>query len=228
MATYYAKETQATFAHAVYPDVPQATDSEKYGACHVQGSNEWIYRSFLKHDIGGVPYKSKIASAKLWVYCFYHHDNAATATHNFARVTESWDENTLTWNNKPEQHTDMYLDEWVLPPAVNAWGSYDITRMVQEWVDGTYPNYGLQFINNNEGAYRTEWCFYNRRIRGGQFATYIEIEYEPAEEVRITKTRMTEIADEVRRITGATDTMTTAQIITALQGISTQTTEATE
>ena len=219
MATYYAKEIQATFAHSQYPDDTQYNDSERFGACHVHGSNEWIYRSFLKYDLSGIPYKSRIISAKLYVYCFYHHDNAASATHNLTRVTEPWDETTLTWNNKPAENTQLYLSEWASAPAVNSWGCWDIAPMVQEWVDRTYPNYGLQFVNHDEGAYRTEWCFYNRRIRDGKYATYIEIEYEPETELRITEARLTEIANLVRSITGSAEALTPAGIVSALKSI---------
>ena len=44
-------------------------------------------------------------------------------------------------------------------------------------------------------------------------------------EYKVQADTMTSIADEVIRITGATETMTTAEIITALQGVAVQTTE---
>lgn len=218
MVTYYAKEIQATFAHAMYPDTPQH-DAQSWAVCNVHGSNNWIYRAFLKHDITGIPYKSVITSAKLFVFCNYHHDNAATAKHNLTRVMEDWNETTLTWNNKPEQNTEMYLDIDATPPSVGTWGSYDITRMVQEWVDGVYPNYGLQFVNIGEGAYRTEWRFANRRGENGTYATYIEIEYEPTEEYRITRTRTEELATEIRRITAIEDTLSPAEMKAALESL---------
>lgn len=217
MATLYAKEIQATFAHKQAPDTPQH-NAQSYGVCNVQGSNDWIYRAFLQHDISQIPYKSTITSARLYVYCCYHSDNAASSTHNITRVTEAWDETTLTWNNMPEQNTELYLEQWATAPAVDTWGSYDITRMVQEWVDGTHPNYGLQFVNGNEGAYRTEWRFWNKRFEGNM-PSYIEIEYEPALEYRITEARMNEIAEQVRRITGTTDALTPAGIVVALSGV---------
>ena len=217
MAVLYAREIQATFAHSQYPDTPQH-DAQSYGVCNVQGSNDWIYRAFLKHDISSIPYKSTIIRAELFVYCCYHHDHAAASTHNLTRVTEDWDETTLTWNNMPEQNSQLYLEEAALPPAVDSWGSWDITRMVQEWVNGTYPNYGLQFVNNDEGAYRTEWRFWNRRWENG-LESYIKIEYEPALEYRITNARMKELAAQVRRITGRTDALTVQDMAAELAQI---------
>lgn len=214
MAIYYAKEIQSTYGHAVYPNNTYGNSS----VCHLHGSNEWIYRAFLKHDLSGIPYKSKINSAKLYVYCCYLHDYGASATHNITRVMSDWNEDTLTWNNKPEQNTEMYLDEYVSSPDLNTWGSWDITRMVQEWVDKTYPNYGLQLVNNNEGAYRTEWRFYTKEANNG-LATYIEIEYEPQEEYRISKSRMQELADEARRLGNVEGELTTAQMQEIFAGV---------
>lgn len=211
---YYAKEIQSTYGHAIYPNNIYGSSS----VCYLHGSNKWIYRAFLKHDLSGIPYKSKIISAKLYVYCCYLHDNGASATHNITRVMSDWNEDTLTWNNKPEQNTEMYLDEYVSSPDLNTWGSWDITRMVQEWVDKTYPNYGLQFVNSNEGAYRTEWRFYTKEANNG-LATYIEIEYEPQEEYRISKARVEELADDARRLCGITDELSPKNIHNALSSL---------
>lgn len=214
MATYYARECKATYG-GTQPDPNEVCGA--YNHCKTHGSNEWIYRSFLWHDLSGIPYKSRILSAKLYVYCYYHNDNAAGALHNFSRVTESWDEESLTWNNMPAVDSKLYCEEWQTAPALNSWGSWDITPLVQEWVDQTYPNYGLQIVNQSENVYRKDWFFSNRRSSYG--GTYIEIEYEPEEEYRITRARMEEIVTEVRRITGAEGTLSIAEVVSELKKI---------
>lgn len=51
-----------------------------------------------------------------------------------------WDENTATWNNFPGR-----LETTVIPPPTSyGWWVTDVTSMVQDFVNGTYDNYGFQ------------------------------------------------------------------------------------
>lgn len=215
MATYYAREIQAAWGDKMNPgNTNLATGWE---CCWVQGSNDWWYHTFLQYDLSKIPYKSQITSAKLRVYDCWHNDNGGNGTTNIARVTEEWDEGTLCWNLMPAS-TGLYLKESVSPPGVGNWSDWDITEMVREWVHLEQPNYGLMIVNNNEGEYRVDWQFRNRFYNNGELATYIEIEYEPEPEVKITEARLTEIADQVRRITGTTTSLNPKNIVAALTG----------
>lgn len=217
MAVYFAKEIQAAWGDRQNPNNTEL--AKGWELCWVQGSNEWWYHTFLQYDLSPIPYKSKITSAILRVYDCWHNDNGANGTTNVARVTESWDEATLCWNLMPGS-TGQYLAESVSPPGVGNWSDWDITTLVQEWVDQEHENHGLMIFNNNEGEYRLDWQFRNRFYSEGELATYIEIEYEPETEMKITRARMTDIADQVRRITGTTEALTPQGIVEALAGIS--------
>lgn len=214
MATYYAKEVYSTFAETNN----KSNDPSEWYECWVQGSEDYWYRTFLKYDLSGIPYKSRITSAKLRLYESWKNDNGDNGTTNIARVTQDWVDSEVNWNNMPATE-GTYLSESVSPPGVGSWSDWDITALVQEWVDQAHPNYGLMIVNNNEGEYRVDWKFYNRHYNSGEYATYIEIEYEPEPEVRITQARLTEIAEQVRRIAGMGDTLTPSQIVTALAGV---------
>lgn len=216
MATYYAKETHAAWGDSMHPDIVRSTSTQNI--CWVQGSNAYWYRTFLRYNLSGIPYKSVIHSAKLRVYDCWHNDNGGSGTTNIARVTEDWDESTLCWNRMPGT-TGLYLSESVSPPGVGNWSDWDITALVQEWVSGEASNFGLMVVNHNEGEYRVDWKFYNRVYSGGTYATYIEIDYTPEPEVRITNARMDEIAAQVRRITGTTEALTPAGIVSALEAV---------
>ena len=215
MATYYAKEIYATFAESNVKD----NDPSKWYQCWVQGSNEYWYRSFLKHNLSGIPYKSRILSAKLRLCQSWVNDNSANGTTNIARVTQDWVDSAVNWNSMPAAE-GTYLSEDVHVPGLGNWTDWDITTLVQGWVNQTFPNYGLMIVNNNEGEYRVDWRFYNRHYNSGQYATYIEIEYEPEQELRITEARMAEIANEVRRLTGSTQALSPSAIVEELKNLS--------
>lgn len=216
MAIYRGKEIQSAFGSS--QEVSDTALAKEYQLCWVQSSNAWHFRTFLQYDLSGIPYKSQITSAKLRVYDRWHNDNGASGTTNIARVTETWDENTLCWNLMPES-SGLYLAESVSPPGVDTWSDWDITTLVQEWVNLEHPNYGLAIVNNNEESYRVDWQFYNRYYNNGSHASYIEIEYEPEPELKITQARLTEIADQARRLTGTTVTLTPKGIRDALAAL---------
>lgn len=219
MAILYAPEIKAAYGKSnESPDECTGT----YTKCNIQGSatvdETWIYRTFLQYDLSAIPYGSVIRSAKLRLYCyFWKGEQAANFTNNVVRVTEDWDELTLCWNNMPQWDANkLYLPADTYPPTANSWTDWDITSLVQEWVNLVHPNYGLHIKNNDEGAYRSQWEIWNRRYNQGTYATYIEIEYEPAAEYRISEVRMEEIAAHIRRITGTTANMTPGEIVANL------------
>lgn len=163
----------------------QAMTADKQGSpsspwtgnyCKMQGSNTWYYRTFLQYDLSLIPIGAEVISAKLKVYCSYWNDSGGSGTTNISRVTQEWDETTLTWNNQPTT-TGTYLESNVRPPSVGTWSDWDITNLVTEWVNETYPNYGLYIKNNNEGSYRVDWNISCHKTNDGN-ASYIEVEYE--------------------------------------------------
>lgn len=60
-----------------------------------------------------------------------------------AAVGSSWDEGTITWNNKPGPiaGSGTYHNY----PSGAGWIDIDITTWVQNWLDGTWTNNGVYF-----------------------------------------------------------------------------------
>ena len=221
MSIYKAKEVQAGYADIKQPDMISL-----YSTCAIQGSNGWAYRTYLQHDLSGIPVGSRILSAKLRMYEHSKNDNGDLGTTNIGRVIAEWNEKTICSNNKPG-YEGRYLAEDVPPPGVGNWTDWDVTTLVQEWVDGIYPNYGLMIINNNESAWRYNWTIRNRRYTEmygeGDFATYMEIDYLANTEdgYKISTDRMVDFANEVRRLKGSSEELSPSQILIELASINT-------
>ena len=203
--TYRANNIKAAYASKL-SDPNQVCGTQQY--CTIQGSNDWIYRTFLQYDLSGIPSDATIISAKMYVYCNYWNDNGGNGTTNIARVTSEWDEATLCWNKQPG-FTGTYLASNVKAPTVNSWGVWDVTSLVNEWHTGAYPNYGLHIKNNNEGSYRVNWDMYNYRYDSvnsndnddsNNLGTYILVEYEIYTEkyYKIEESDLVAIADAIR------------------------------
>lgn len=211
---YIAKEVKANYASSSYPD----SGASKATTCIVNGSNTYQYRSFLQHDFSGIPCGSKIISAKLYVYASEGNDNTAQGGHKFDAVISEWEEGSNTWNNQASVANTPIPAEWLVP-TIGAWNNWDITELVQKWIYQVMPNNGLMFVNKDETGYRHNWKFYNRR-QSEEYATYVEVEYEPIEQWCISHERMVEIADAIRDKTGKTDSLTVEQMVTEIEGIS--------
>lgn len=161
---------------AAYVDAYNNTGNGTSGSCTINGSNAWIYRTYLQFDLSSIPMEATIISAELHMYNYYGNDKYLIATQNIARCLTSWDETTITWANKPSL-SNNYLISTFKPSGVASWGCYDVTQIIKDWFAGTYDNYGLQIVNDPEGSYRYNWAIYNRRYSNGEYATYINVIY---------------------------------------------------
>ena len=112
-----------------------------------------IYLKFDLSDLSGMT----ITSATLYLYLdkFYSHYDEDFV--NLHRVTEhDWNERTLTWNNQPDNNlvyittTKVYLYTW----GGGEWKTWrGLESLVQGWVEGEYPNYGIMLECDSDSVY---------------------------------------------------------------------------
>ncbi len=140
-------------------------------------------RILLKFDLSSIPQNAQITSAVLYLDNYNPHGTTPipTAIH---RITESWSYG-VTWSTQPAYDpTPASTGTWYF-----SWshyeGSWDITSLVQGWVDGTYENYGITIRHNSEeegdgdDVYGPPWCgWWNVYGPSNQdYQPKIEIEY---------------------------------------------------
>ena len=158
--------------------VDEYNDANGYSsACVVDGSNSWIFRTFLKYDTSVLPNNAIISKATLNFYCDWYNDNGSSSTFKIHKVLTDWEENVIKWSTQPSFDSISYIAGGLATsaPTLNAWNEYDITDLVKAWIDT--DNYGMCIKAVNEGNYRRDWHLRNRRY-SEEFATYIEVEYE--------------------------------------------------
>ncbi|MCB9422415.1 MAG: DNRLRE domain-containing protein [Ardenticatenaceae bacterium] len=126
-------------------------------AGYYQGGSfaDGLIRSYLKFNLSGIPADSMIVSATL------HLEQAGgvdypgqSRTVTFYRVTGNWDEDTITWNNRPAYSNAVGSTSTTYD--YQDWVSFDVTEQVRNWVIGSQPNYGLVAIGPEAipGIYR--------------------------------------------------------------------------
>jgi hypothetical protein len=152
---------QNVYISSAYPDQNFAnrTQGDVLFAGTFTGAND-IYRSLLQFDIFNpthqIPPNSTIESAFLQLF-MYRNDNPGTARVEAFRLTDFFDQNTVTFNNRPPTGLPHGT---VIAPAAPALVRINLSLLVEGWYDGSIPNTGVELRgleneNNNIVGFRS-------------------------------------------------------------------------
>jgi len=134
-----------------------------------------ICRTFLKFDLSEIPSGATISSATLRYYYYrWWEANPVGRTNNLHKVTETWSEDSLTWDNKPGYNPTVFSSYIV--PSSYGWIETDITSYIQDKVDGE-ADHGFMVKDNTETSMgsNTNPCMYSKEY--GSYTPEIVIEY---------------------------------------------------
>lgn len=98
-------------------------------------------RAYLQFDLSAIPAGANIVSADLKIY-HYSTTGSTDFTIGMHKVTGNWQENTITWNNQPA-YLPITESTRLINTDKNGWISWDITALLQGWIDGDIINYGV-------------------------------------------------------------------------------------
>jgi hypothetical protein len=116
-----------------------------------------IWRSMIKFDLSSIPSQSLVSSAYFNLLRSGSFDST-TQTIDVQRILDDWNESTVTWNTQPSV-TGTGLVTFTV--AGSSPGNVDITTFVQNWLNGTYPNYGFKLSSHSEITTNTWKEFYS-------------------------------------------------------------------
>ncbi len=115
-----------------------------------------------------IPPGATLVSASLNLYVWQISDQ----TVNAHRVTADWDEMVVTWNNFGGAY-DAAVEASLLVDA-GGYHSFDVTALVQAWLDGTHPNYGFLL---EQGTTYPNSMFISRDHTDGNMTPVLEVCY---------------------------------------------------
>jgi hypothetical protein len=98
-----------------------------------------------------------VLSAELWLTLFNNWKDAALTQPKplyedeiwIAPVDAAWEEMDITWNNQPGI-IEAYADEHTFDAPEYGemyWESFDLTELVQNWLDGDLPHHGIRMYD---------------------------------------------------------------------------------
>ena len=150
------------------PDAVDGKDAEiwdqspnnNYGAAAetwVSSASNDTTRSLLRFNTGAIPAGARILEATL----FLERQSGAGADQPVSahRIVNPWSEDSVTWNQRDAGTNwdtaggDFDNRAVVTTPVgpLNQRYAWSITPLVQGWVDGSYPNYGVALIGATPG-----------------------------------------------------------------------------
>ena len=115
-----------------------------------------------------IPPGATLTSASLNLYVWQVSDK----TVNAHRVTADWDEMVITWNNFGGAF-DAAVEASLLVDA-GGYHSFDVTALVQAWLDGTHPNYGFLL---EQGTTFPRSIFISREHADASMNPFLEVCY---------------------------------------------------
>jgi len=144
------------------PTLNQGSHQDFSAIAWTNVSNPVIARSVIDFDFSSIPSGSIVNSAYLSLY------NNSTSVNNggehssmsgpntavLKRITSSWEEFTITWNNQPSTSS---LNEVQLPQSTTANHDYiniDVTILLQDIIDNPSTSFGFMISLETELYYR--------------------------------------------------------------------------
>jgi len=124
------------------------------------GSTPVNARGLIDFDFSSIPSGATINSASLSLYSYNSPANGSHSTLNgsnesvLSRVTSSWNENTVTWDNQPSITTQNQV---FLAASVNSIQDYlniDVTNLVQDMMNDPANSHGFLLKLVTEEFYR--------------------------------------------------------------------------
>jgi hypothetical protein len=141
-----------SYVYGGYPDSNYGSDDlVRIGHIVTWGS----FRAYLQFNLGDLPAGAVITNAVLKLYQYNNYQESTVLPQGLEigvyRINGQWGENTITWNTRPGYKSTPESTFSVTPDA-ETWLSWDITSLVQGWVNGSISNYGVVLRDTDETA----------------------------------------------------------------------------
>lgn len=111
------------------------------------GTPDTNQRTFIQFGLSSVPSSSTIQSARLRLYLYQA--PAASRNYDAHRVTATWSETGITWNNQPGVAASA-TSTTATGITANSWIEWDVTSDVQAFVNASLTNYGWRIKDQTE------------------------------------------------------------------------------
>jgi len=174
-----------------YNDDYKARNYGVYNRLLIGYYNGWGYyhqRGMVGFDVSEIPSNATVVECNVTLYQDIgaaHASSDQPHTVHAYRITSPWSEGTsngtpgsVCWNDQPTINTTSLASlaiAGVGAGTFRAWSGSGLTSVVQGWINGSYANYGIMFMNsvsneNDDGAHK----FYSKEQGSAPPTVYIK------------------------------------------------------
>ncbi|MCX6233897.1 MAG: PKD domain-containing protein [Bacteroidetes bacterium] len=150
------------FISTYYPDQNYYYHIDYIAMAWTAGGIPFVVRSLIEFDLSVVPSGASIINASLSLYnspdpTNNHGEHSSLSGPNtcwLQRITDEWDEYTVTWNNQPSTTT---LHQVTLKQSVDPHQDYediDVTQLIKDIIDNPETGHGFMIRLITEEYYR--------------------------------------------------------------------------
>ena len=108
-------------------------------------------RSFIRFDLSSIPAGAAIEDATLLLYLTGWDRRYADETSiSVTQVLAEWTEADINWNNQPDTYWPEALDSTLVTDVLGDY-SWNVTSLVQSWVNEPGDNYGIMLFGEETG-----------------------------------------------------------------------------
>lgn len=115
---------------------------------HVGGWGD-IYMFGLKFDLSDIPSGASVDTAVLKMKRRFGSESTRMTSLGIIVSNGDWNSAIVNWSNKPSNWTNMGGTTYSVP-ATEGWKDFDITSIVQNWIDGNVNNYGIAIVGKQD------------------------------------------------------------------------------
>ena len=119
-----------------------------------EDASNYMLETYVDFDLSSIPNGATVDYGYLILWCNNRYGDPPDHDLVCDRPNDTWDENTITWNNKPGYMGDYVYALW---PTSGNYVSFDITERVQDWIDGIISNKGMVV----HGYHQPGYCYGN-------------------------------------------------------------------
>lgn len=137
----------------INPSMNYGTEPDFIAAAWTWGGSSGLLRSLIQFDLSAIPANSTIVSANLSLFYNSTSTSAGQAGANASylqRVTSTWDESSVTWNNQPSTTSANQILLAQSSATNQSYPNINVSAIVQDWINNPSTNYGFLLKLQNE------------------------------------------------------------------------------
>ena len=155
-----------------------------WGELRANDTSSWDQSILIEFtDLSALSSAATINSAKLGLYRYdaFSNDPLTLDAH---QITSSWAEN-VTYSTRPSFNSTA---ESSVTTTTNGWYEWDVTNLVQQWVEGSATNYGVAIFNHGTGFFQRFVSsdnatatdpYYALPPTGASYRPYLDVDFTP-------------------------------------------------